>query len=388
MNQSKFIVKTTENSQKVKVGLRHLEDSILVDMKGKEYIVESTGVIQKRSRSKSSTHEQYTSQYPINEEITLSRIKSRHSPKCDTCQIADMLQSKKCETNHGRLKDEVKIMSGKRHWHRSPDGTLVGQSSKSRKYCDASPNRLHDDGQVRKDERNHEEQQSGEHWRRSCSKGPHETPDGRNHEQSERNRIKCDVQDSANPSSDGHSRNNPKVHYVQGSHLIGRSRTPDLNSPAVRRHDRHVTKSLVDQDDNFRTNVSRCQTSNIQTTGDVSHDGCTPQEEIHERGLGLLGKNHDASPNLLNVSMFNTHERQTDRYCIDEQKESHNECEFTCETKADLEKHSSEVYHKDCVLSRHGEGTDKSKNSVEEVKRIFLLSFQMKRKMSSLYIWL
>ena len=54
--------------------------------------------------------------------------------------------------------------------------------------------------------------------------------------------------------------------------------------------------------------------------------------------IGSIGKNRDASPNPLNVSMFNTHERQTDRYCVDEQKESCNECEFTCGTKADLEK--------------------------------------------------
>ena len=39
MNQSKFIVKTTEKNQKVEVGLRHLEDSILVEMKGNKYLV-------------------------------------------------------------------------------------------------------------------------------------------------------------------------------------------------------------------------------------------------------------------------------------------------------------------------------------------------------------
>ena len=59
-----------------------------------------------------------------------------------------------------------------------------------------------------------------------------------------------------------------------------------------------------------------------------------------------------------------------------QQKESCNECQFTCETKADLEKHTSEVHNKDCVLSRHAEGTDKSKNSVEEVKRMFFCPFQ------------
>ena len=120
MNQSKFIVKTTENSQKVKVGLRHPEDSILVEMKGKEYIMESTGVIQKAEVGLSQQHmTQYTSQYPINdnEEITLSNIQSRHSPKCDTSQIAKTWQSRKCETNHDRLKDKVKITSQRCHGH-------------------------------------------------------------------------------------------------------------------------------------------------------------------------------------------------------------------------------------------------------------------------------
>ena len=45
------------------------------------------------------------------EEITLSSIQSRHSPKCDTPQIAKTWQSRKCETNHDGQKDEAKIMS-------------------------------------------------------------------------------------------------------------------------------------------------------------------------------------------------------------------------------------------------------------------------------------
>ena len=70
-----------------------------------------------RSRYNSSTHEQYTSHYPINdnEEMTLSSIGSRHSPKHNTHQIADTLQSKKCETNDDKPKDEVNITSGKHH---------------------------------------------------------------------------------------------------------------------------------------------------------------------------------------------------------------------------------------------------------------------------------
>ena len=70
-----------------------------------------------------------------------------------------------------------------------------------------------------------------------------------------KNRIKCDVQHSANPSSAGQLRNSQTVHYVQGSHLMGRSCTPDLNSPRVRSHDRHLTKSPVDHDDIFWISV-------------------------------------------------------------------------------------------------------------------------------------
>ena len=74
-----------------------------------------------------------------------------------------------------------------------------------------------------------------------------------------------------------------------------------------------------------------------------------------------------------------------------QQKELCKECEFTCKTKADLEKHKSEVHHKDCALFRNAEGTDKSKNSVEEVQSMFfsvlsIVTFQMKRKAFSLYI--
>ena len=106
-----------------------------------------------------------------------------------------------------------------------------------------------------------------------------------------------------------------------------------------------------------------------------------------------MGKNLDASPSLPNVCMFNKCEKQTDRYCGDEfvkhslihgfernsdvqQKESCNRCQLTWETKADLEKHTSEVHSKDCAHSRHAEGTDKSKNSVEELKTRFFCPFQ------------
>ena len=56
INGKKFIVKTTENSQKVEVGLRHPTDSILVMMIGYEYIVGSTGVIQKAEVGPSQQH--------------------------------------------------------------------------------------------------------------------------------------------------------------------------------------------------------------------------------------------------------------------------------------------------------------------------------------------
>ena len=56
MNRSKFIVKTTEKNQKVEVGLRHPKDSILVEMKGNEYLMESTGVFQKAEVGPSQQH--------------------------------------------------------------------------------------------------------------------------------------------------------------------------------------------------------------------------------------------------------------------------------------------------------------------------------------------
>ena len=116
-------------------------------------------------------------------------------------------------------------------------------------------------------------------------------------------------------------RNSPTHPYVQVSgDVMGRSCTPDLNSPTVRTHDRHSTKSPVDDDDNFRisVDVSRCQTSNVPTTSDVSHDGCTPQDVIHEGGLGKLGEKCDASQTPINVSRLNTCEGQTDIYCANE----------------------------------------------------------------------
>ena len=108
MNQSKFIVKTTENSHKSKSrsktpgGQYTSRDERKGICRGK-YRSHSKS----RSRSKSATHERYTSQYPINdnEEITLSSTEARHSPKRDTRQIAETSQSRKCETNHDRLKD-------------------------------------------------------------------------------------------------------------------------------------------------------------------------------------------------------------------------------------------------------------------------------------------
>ena len=148
MNRIKFIVKTTEKQSKSKSRSKTPGGQYTSQYERKRTHGKYRSHSKSRSRSNSSTHEQYTSHYPINdnEEMTLSSIESRHSPKCYTCQIADTLQSKKYETNDDRPKDKVNIMSGKCHRHQSPDGTLVGQSSKSRKYCDASPNGLHDDG--------------------------------------------------------------------------------------------------------------------------------------------------------------------------------------------------------------------------------------------------
>ena len=56
MNGKKYIVKTTEKSQKAEAGLSHPKNSILVMMKGKKYIMKSTGVIQKAEVGLSQQH--------------------------------------------------------------------------------------------------------------------------------------------------------------------------------------------------------------------------------------------------------------------------------------------------------------------------------------------
>ena len=92
------------------------------------------------------------------------------------------------------------------------------------------------------------------------------------------NTIKCNVQHSANPSSDGQLRNSATSHYAQVSgDLLRRSHTPQRYSPPVGTPDRHSTKSAVDHDDNVQISldVSQCRTSHVPTTSDVSHDACT-----------------------------------------------------------------------------------------------------------------
>ena len=92
---------------------------------------------------------------------------------------------------------------------------MSSKSTTNREVC-LSPNPSNT-GTSRKHARNHDEQQNGEHRRRSCSQGRHQTPDETYGEQSEQNTIKCDVQHSGNPSSDGQSRNSPTHPYVQVS---------------------------------------------------------------------------------------------------------------------------------------------------------------------------
>ena len=57
-----------------------------------------------------------------------------------------------------------------------------------------------------------------------------------------------------------------------------------------------------------------------------------------------------------------------------QQKESCNQCEFTCETKAELEKHTNEV-HQNCVQSRDADGADKNNTPVEDLQKMFLCPF-------------
>ena len=108
----------------------------------------------------------------------------------------------------------------------------------------------------------------------------------------------------------------------------------------------------------------KCSTTNGMNTGTPNMFKCPFDCEF-------LNENEDIY--LLHLTEDHGFERNSNV----QQKESCNECEFTCETKANLEKHTSEVHHKDCVLSRHAEGTDKSKTSVEELQRIVFLSFQL-----------
>ena len=56
------------------------------------------------------------------------------------------------------------------------------------------------------------------------------------------------------------------------------------------------------------------------------------------------------------------------------QKESCNQCEFTCETKTELAKHTSEV-HKNCVQSRQADGTAENNTPMEALQKMFLCPF-------------
>ena len=191
--------------------------------------------------------------------------------------------------------------------------------------------------------------------------------------------------------------------------------------------DRHSTNSAIDHDDNVQISldVSGCQSSDVQITSHVSHDTCTNQDVTHETGFRKLGTKRDASQSSKILSRANTPEGTTTRYCGDQfvkhivtnskntgtanmfncqfdcdfvnekediyllhlkedhgfekkchvqGKESCNQCEFTCETKGELERHTS-VEHENCVQSGHADGTDKNKIPVEDIQKMFLCPF-------------
>ena len=258
-----------------------------------------------------------------------------------------------------------------------------------------------------------------------------------------KNTIECDLRYSANPLSYGQLRNSAASHYAQVSgELNRRSCTSQWYSPPVGTPDRHSTKSAIDHDDNVQRSldVSQCQTSDVQITNDVSHDHCTNEDVTHETGFRKLETNGDASQSPKILSRSNTPEGKT--YCGDEfvkysvmngknigtanificpfdcdffnekediyllhlkadhgfEKKSHvqekelcNQCEFTCETKGELEKHTS-VEHENSVQSGHVDGTDKNNTPVEDIQKVFLCpfncDFQMRMKTFFLYIWL
>ena len=109
----------------------------------------------------------------------------------------------------------------------------------------------------------------------------------------------------------GQSRNSATSHYAQVSgELYRRSHTPQWYSHPVGTPDRHSTKSAIDHDDNVQISldVSQCQTSDVQTTSDVSHDTCTTQDVTCETEFRKLGTKHDASQSLKILSRSNTPE--------------------------------------------------------------------------------
>ena len=87
-------------------------------MKGKEYVVESTGVIQKAEVGPSQQHTsniQANIQSMIMKKLHCLASSQDIHPNVIHVKLLKLWQSRKCETNHDRLKDKVKIMSGKCH---------------------------------------------------------------------------------------------------------------------------------------------------------------------------------------------------------------------------------------------------------------------------------
>ena len=253
----------------------------------------------------------------------------------------------------------------------------------------------------------------------------HLSPDVTPGMHSDKNTINHEVRLSPNQSSNGSSRKSATSHDAQKNGEIQRRlqwyRTPD-GTPG-----RHSIKSAVDHDDNVQTTLylSPGQTSHVPSTHDVSHDECRSQDHIHDTGLRKLGKKHDISQSLKSLSRSHTPEGKSTIYCADEfvkcnmtngtntvtanmfncsfdcyffnekediyflhLREAHgfaknihveqmvscNQCEFTCVTKTDLAKHTSEV-HENCEQSAHPDGKDENNTPVEALQKTFLCPF-------------
>ena len=102
INGNRFIVKTTEKSQIVEVGLRYPRDSKLVMMIGNEYTAESTGVIQK---AEVGPNQQYMSDIEANIKSIMNNLNGLASIQDSHPNVIDIKLQK--GGNQGNVKQSL-----------------------------------------------------------------------------------------------------------------------------------------------------------------------------------------------------------------------------------------------------------------------------------------